>query len=127
MVDINKELLHAGYRLHLVFDEMVQDIRKDPDNWIMIIEKNIDQISSLISEYHKIAATITTNTRKNGLPVHLKSASDDTLKVMDGFNDEILTFDNFVDNSDHIKAFTKFFRAVNYTNELLLELKLQSK
>ncbi len=127
MVDMNKELLHAGYRLHLVFDEMVQDIRKDPDNWIMIIEKNIDQISSLISEYHKIAATITTNTRKNGLPVHLKSASDDTLKVMDGFNDEILTFDNFVDNSDHIKAFTKFFRAVNYTNELLLELKLQSK
>ncbi|GFI19475.1 hypothetical protein [Lactobacillus johnsonii] len=127
MVDMNKELLHAGYRLHLVFDEMVQDIRKDPDNWIMIIEKNIDQISSLISAYHKIAATITTNTRKNGLPAHLKSASDDTLKVMDGFNDEILTFDNFVDNSDHIKAFTKFFRAVNYTNELLLELKLQSK
>ncbi len=127
MVDTNKELLHAGYRLHLVFDEMVQDIRKDPDNWIMIIEKNIDQISSLISAYHKIAATITTNTRKNGLPAHLKSASDDTLKVMDGFNDEILTFDNFVDNSDHIKAFTKFFRAVNYTNELLLELKLQSK
>lgn len=127
MVDMNKELLHAGYRLHLVFDEMVQDIRKDPDNWIMIIEKNIDQISSLISEYHKIAATITTNTRKNGLPAHLKSASDDTLKVMDGFNDEILTFDNFVDNSDHIKAFIKFFRAVNYTNELLLELKLQNK
>lgn len=127
MADMNKELLHAGYRLHLVFDEMVQDIRKDPDNWIMIIEKNIDQISSLISAYHKIAATITTNTRKNGLPVHLKSASDDTLKVMDGFNDEILTFDNFVDNSDHIKAFTKFFRAVNYTNELLLELKLQNK
>ena len=127
MVDMNKELLHAGYRLHLVFDEMVQDIRKDPDNWIMIIEKNIDQISSLISEYHKIAATITTNTRKNGLPAHLKSASDDTLKVMDGFNDEILTFDNFVDNSDHIKAFTKFFRAVDYTNELLLELKLQNK
>lgn len=127
MVDMNKELLHAGYWLHLVFDEMVQDIRKDPDNWIMIIEKNIDQISSLISAYHKIAATITTNTRKNGLPAHLKSASDDTLKVMDGFNDEILTFDNFVDNSDHIKAFTKFFRAVNYTNELLLELKLQSK
>ena len=124
---MNKELLHAGYRLHLVFDEMVQDIRKDPDNWIMIIEKNIDQISSLISAYHKIAATITTNTRKNGLPAHLKSASDDTLKVMDGFNDEILTFDNFVDNSDHIKAFTKFFRDVNYTNELLLELKLQNK
>ena len=124
---MNKELLHAGYRLHLVFDEMVQDIRKDPDNWIMIIEKNIDQIPSLISAYHKIAATITTNTRKNGLPAHLKSASDDTLKVMDGFNDEILTFDNFVDNSDHIKAFTKFFRAVNYTNELLLELKLQNK
>lgn len=124
---MNKELLHAGYRLHLVFDEMVQDIRKDPDNWIMIIEKNIDQISSLISAYHKIAATITTNTRKNGLPAHLKSASDDTLKVMDGFNDEILTFDNFVDNSDHIKAFIKFFRAVNYTNELLLELKLQNK
>ena len=127
MVDMNKELLHAGYRLHLVFDEMVQDIRKDSDNWIMIIEKNIHQISSLISAYHKIAATITTNTRKNGLPAHLKSASDDTLKVMDGFNDEILTFDNFVDNSDHIKAFTKFFRAVNYTNELLLELKLQNK
>lgn len=127
MVDMNRELLHAGYRLHLVFDEMVQDIRKDPDNWIMIIEKNIDQISSLISAYHKIAATITTNTRKNGLPAHLKFASDDTLKVMDGFNDEILTFDNFVDNSDHIKAFTKFFRAVNYTNELLLELKLQNK
>ena len=124
---MNRELLHAGYRLHLVFDEMVQDIRKDPDNWIMIIEKNIDQISSLISAYHKIAATITTNTRKNGLPAHLKSASDDTLKVMDGFNDEILTFDNFVDNSDHIKAFTKFFRAVNYTNELLLEFKLQNK
>ena len=123
MVDMNKELLHAGYQLHLVFDEMVQEIRKDSDNWIMIIEKNIDQISSLISAYHKIAATITTNTRKNGLPAHLKSASDDTLKVMDGFNDEILTFDNFVDNSDHIKAFTKFFRAVNYTNELLLELK----
>ena len=122
-----KELLHAGYQLHLVFDEMIQEIRKDSDNWIMIIEKNIDQISSLISAYHKIAATITTNTRKNGLPVHLKSASDDTLKVMDGFNDEILTFDNFVDNSDHIKAFTKFFRAVNYTNELLLELKLQNK
>ena len=127
MVDMNRELLHAGYRLYLVFDEMVQDIRKDPDNWIMIIEKNIDQISSLISAYHKIAATITTNTRKNGLPAHLKFASDDTLKVMDGFNDEILTFDNFVDNSDHIKAFTKFFRAVNYTNELLLELKLQNK
>lgn len=124
---MNRELLHAGYRLHLVFDEMVQEIRKDSDNWIMIIEKNIDQISSLISAYHKIAATITTNTRKNGLPAHLKSASDDTLKVMDGFNDEILTFDNFVDNSDHIKAFTKFFRAVNYTNELLLELKLQNK
>lgn len=32
MVDMNKELLHAGYWLHLVFDEMVQDIRKDPDN-----------------------------------------------------------------------------------------------
>lgn len=127
MVDMNKKLLHAGYQLHLVFDEMVQEIRKDSDNWIMIIEKNIDQISSLISAYHKIAATITTNTRKNGLPVHLKYASDDTLKVMDGFNDEILTFDNFVDNSDHIKAFTKFFRAVNYTNELLLELKLQNK
>ena len=29
---MNKELLHDGYRLHLVFDEMVQDIRKDPDN-----------------------------------------------------------------------------------------------
>ena len=36
---MNKELLHDGYRLHLIFDEMVQDIRKDPDNWIMIIEK----------------------------------------------------------------------------------------
>ncbi|WP_230963551.1 hypothetical protein [Lactobacillus johnsonii] len=55
MVDMNKELLHAGYQLHLVFDEMVQEIRKDSDNWIMIIEKNIDQISSLISAYHKIA------------------------------------------------------------------------
>lgn len=74
----------------------------------MIIEKNIDQISSLISTYHKIATTITTNTRKNELPAHLKSASDDTLKVMDGFNDKILTFDNFVDSSDHIKAFTFF-------------------
>ena len=42
MVDMNKELLHAGYQLHLVFDEMVQEIRKDSDNWIMIIEKNID-------------------------------------------------------------------------------------
>ena len=93
----------------------------------MIIEKNIDQISSLISTYHKIATTITTNTRKNELPAHLKSASDDTLKVMDGFNDKILTFDNFVDSSDHIKAFTNFFRAVHYTNELLLELKLQNK
>ena len=121
MVDMNKELLHTGYRLHLVFDEMVQDIRKDPDNWIMI---NIDQIFSLISAYHKIAATITTNTRKNGLPAHLKSASDDTLKVMDTFNDEILTFDNFANSSEHIKAGTRFFRAVNYTNELLLELKL---
>ena len=127
MVDINKELLRVGYRLHLVFDEMIQNIRKDPDNWIIIIEKNIDRISALVSAYHKIAATITTNTRKNGLPAHLKSASDDTLKIMDGFNDEILTFDNFVDSSDHIKAFTKFFRAVNYTNELLLELKLQNK
>ena len=39
MVDMNKELFHAGDRLHLVFDEIVQDIRKDPDNWIMIIEK----------------------------------------------------------------------------------------
>lgn len=39
---MNKELLHAGYQLHLVFDEMVQEIRKDSDNWIMIIEKNID-------------------------------------------------------------------------------------
>ena len=39
MVYMNKELFHDGYRLHLVFDEMVQDIRKDPDNWIMIIEK----------------------------------------------------------------------------------------
>lgn len=124
MVDMNKELLHAGYWLHLVFDEMVQDIRKDPDNWIMIIEKNIDQIFSLISAYHKIAATITTNTRKNGLPAHLKSASDDTLKVMDTFNDEILTFDNFANSSEHIKAVTRFFGAANYTNELLLELKL---
>ena len=124
MVDMNKELLPTGYRLHLVFDEMVQDIRKDPDNWIMTIEKNIDQIFSLISAYHKIAATITTNTRKNGLPAHLKSASDDTLKVMDTFNDEILTFDNFANSSEHIKAGTRFFRAVNYTNELLLELKL---
>lgn len=124
MVDMNKELLHVGYRLHLVFDEMVQDIRKDPDNWIMTIEKNIDQIFSLISAYHKIAATITTNTRKNGLPAHLKSASDDTLKVMDTFNDEILNFDNFANSSEHIKAGTRFFRAVNYTNELLLELKL---
>ena len=105
---MNKELLHAGYRLHLVFDEMVQDIRKDPDNWIMTIEKNIDQIFSLISAYHKIAATITTNTRKNGLPAHLKSASDDTLKVMDTFNDEILNFDNFANSSEHIKAVTRF-------------------
>ena len=32
MVDMNRELLHAGYRFHLVFDEMFQDIRKDPDN-----------------------------------------------------------------------------------------------
>lgn len=119
MVDMNKELLHAGYRLHLVFDEMVQDIRKDPDNWIMTIEKNIDQIFSLISAYHKIAATITTNTRKNGLPAHLKSASDDTLKVMDTFNDEILNFDNFANSSEHIKAVTRFFGAANYTNELL--------
>lgn len=124
MVDMNKELLHAGYWLHLVFDEMVQDIRKDPDNWIMTIEKNIDQIFSLISAYHKIAATITTNTRKNGLPAHLKSASDDTLKVMDTFNDEILNFDNFANSSEHIKAVTRFFGAANYTNELLLELKL---
>lgn len=124
MVDMNKELLHAGYRLHLVFDEMVQDIRKEPDNWIMTIEKNIDQIFSLISAYHKIAATITTNTRKNGLPAHLKSASDDTLKVMDTFNDEILNFDNFANSSEHIKAVTRFFGAANYTNELLLELKL---
>lgn len=124
MVDMNKELLHAGYRLHLVFDEMVQNIRKDPDNWIMIIEKNIDQIFSLIFAYHKIAATITTNTRKNGLPAHLKSASDDALKVMDTFNDEILTFDNFANSSEHIKAVTRFFGAANYTNELLLELKL---
>lgn len=127
MVDINKELLRAGYRLHLVFDEMIRDIRKDTDNWIMIIEKNIDRISLLISNYHKIAATITTNTRKNGLPTHLKYASDNTLKMMDAFNDEILTFDDFVDSSEHIKAFTKFVRAVNYTNELLLELKLQNR
>lgn len=28
---MNKELLHAGYQLHLVFDEMVQEIRKDYD------------------------------------------------------------------------------------------------
>lgn len=127
MIDTNKELLQAGYRLHLVFDEIVQDIRNDPDNWIMIIEKNIDRISLLIASYNKVATRITINTRKNGLPSHLKYASDNTLKVMDAFNDEILTFDNFVDSSDHIRAFTKFLRAVNYTNELLLELKLQNR
>lgn len=127
MVDMNKKLLQTGYRLHLIFDEMIQDIRKDTDNWIMIIEENIDQISLSISNYHKIAARITTNTRKNGLPSHLKYASNKTLKVMDAFNDEILTFDNFVDSSGHIKAFIKFVKSVNYTNELLLELKLQNR
>lgn len=36
----------------------------------------------------------------------------------------ILTFDNFANSSEHIKAVTRFFGAANYTNELLLELKL---
>lgn len=45
---------------------------------------------------------------------------------MDAFNDEILPFDNFLDNSDHIKALIKFIHAGNYTNKLLLELRLQN-
>lgn len=57
---------------------MVQDIRDATDNWIAIIEDNIDKISSLISTYHKIEAQLTTETKKNGLPSHLKSVSDDT-------------------------------------------------
>lgn len=41
MVDMNRELLRAGYRLHLVFDDMIQEVRKDADNWMKKVSKKI--------------------------------------------------------------------------------------
>ncbi|CCI81772.1 hypothetical protein [Lactobacillus hominis] len=120
----DKALLRAGFNLHNVFNNMIKNIQTDTSHWLEIVEANVDQISDLISSYHKIAAQIKQQTLENsGLPSYLENANLDMLNLMDSFNQEILDFDDFVDLPDHEKAFTKFVLTVNSSNEMLLRLK----
>lgn len=120
----DKALLRAGFNLHNVFNNMIKNIQTDTSHWLEIVEANVDQISDLISTYHKIAAQIKQQTLENsGLPSYLENANLDMLNLMDSFNQEILDFDDFVDLPDHEKAFTKFVLTVNSSNEMLLRLK----
>lgn len=94
----DKTLLRAGYNVHMEFDKMISEIEKNQKQWAEIIEQHFDKCQKLIKEYHEVAFQVTTDTRQQGLPDYLESSSSEALEVMDDFNDEILAFDNFLDN-----------------------------
>ncbi|MGQ5708386.1 hypothetical protein [Lactobacillus sp. PSON] len=120
---INKALLRTGYNLHIEFEKIIAEIEKNQQQWAEIIEQHFDKCQYLIKEYHKVAFEITTHTKQNGIPDYLKNSSSEMLEIMDNFNDEILDYDNFLDNIHHPKNLIILIHQVNKTNNLLRKLK----
>ena len=120
----DKALLRAGFNLHNAFNNLLELIKNNPTDWTHIIENNIDNISNLIYDYHKIALQITEQTKQNGLPDYLAKSNMESLTLMDKFNDEIIAFNDLIDVGTHPKSFAYLIQTVNDANGVMLQIKL---
>ena len=120
----DKALLRAGFNLHNAFSNLLDLIRQNPTKWTDYIDEQIEDLSRLIYDYHKVALTITEHTRKHGLPDYLAKSNQQSLELMDKFNDEIIAFNNLIDVGTHPKTFTHLINAVNDANGVMLQIKL---
>ena len=120
----DKALLRAGFNLHNAFSNLLNLIKQDPTNWANYIDEQIEDLSRLIYDYHKVAIRITEYTRKNGLPDYLAKSNHLSLELMDKFNDEIIAFNDLIDFGTQPKTFTQLIDAVNDANGVMLQIKL---
>lgn len=120
---INRALLRAGYNTHVEFNQMISEIEQNQKQWAEIIEKHIDEILQLIKEYHELALGITMQAKIDGVPEDIMNSNDQSLEIMDAFNQEILDFDNFLNDISQRQHLIDLIKAVNYTNDLLYKLK----
>ena len=120
---INRALLRAGYNTHMEFNQMISEIEQNQKQWAEIIEKHIDKLLQLIKEYHEVALKITMQAKTDSVPEDIMNSNDQSLEVMDAFNQEILDFDNFLNDLSQRQHLIDLIKTVNYTNELLYKLK----
>ncbi len=122
---INRALLRAGYNTHMEFNQMISEIEQNQKQWAEIIEKHIDKLLQLIKEYHEVALKITMQAKTDSVPEDIMNSNDQSLKVMDAFNQEILDFDNFLNDLSQRQHLIDLIKVVNYANDLLYKLKTQ--
>ena len=122
---INRALLRAGYNTHMEFNQMISEIEQNQKQWAEIIEKHIDKLLQLIKEYHEVALKITMQAKTDGGPEDIMNFNDESLEVMDAFNQEILDFDNFLNDLSQRQHLIDLIKVVNYANDLLYKLKTQ--
>lgn len=120
---INRALLRAGYNTHMEFNQMISEIEQSQKQWAEIIEKHIDKILQLTKEYHELALKITIQAKTDGVPEDIINSNNQSLEVMDAFNQEILDFDNFLNDLSQRQHLIDLIKTVNYTNNLLYKLK----
>lgn len=120
---INRALLRAGYNTHMEFNQMISEIEQSQKQWAEIIEKHIDKILQLTKEYHELALKITIQAKTDGVPEDIMNSNNQSLEVMDAFNQEILDFDNFLNDLSQRQHLIDLIKTVNYTNNLLYKLK----
>ncbi|WP_301049830.1 hypothetical protein [Lactobacillus intestinalis] len=120
---INRALLRAGYNTHMEFNQMISEIEQSQKQWAEIIEKHIDKILQLTKEYHELALKITMQAKTDGVPEDIMNSNNQSLEVMDAFNQEILDFDNFLNDLSQRQHLIDLIKTVNYTNNLLYKLK----
>lgn len=120
---INRTLLRAGYNTHMEFNQMISEIEQNQKQWAEIIEKHIDKILQLTKEYHELALKITMQAKTDGVPEDIMNSNNQSLEVMDAFNQEILDFDNFLNDLSQRQHLIDLIKTVNYTNNLLYKLK----
>lgn len=107
------------------FNQMISEIEQNQKQWAEIIEKHIDKLLQLIKEYHEVALKITMQAKTDGVPEDIMNSNDESLEVMNAFNQEILDFDNFLNDLSQRQHLIDLIIAVNYTNYLLYKLKTQ--
>ena len=104
---------------------MISEIEQNQKQWAEIIENHIDRLLHLIKKYHEVALKITMQAKKDNIPEDIINSNKQSLEIMNAFNQEILDFDNFLNELYRPQYLIDLIKTVNYTNNLLYKLKTQ--